>query len=139
MRLFLSAIFDFKPKDKAFATLPPILREVLAEKNWTPKRFLFDLYDINEAASEGHTPHAKLMKRFPQLRPYWHSTSGRFAAMNRTLAFPGWVSTPPPPTRSHGYGFFSNFPGRKDGKAVFWPEDPAIGQAFCGAQRLRAP
>lgn len=128
MRLFLNAIFDFKPKDKAFATVPPILREVLAERNWTPKRFLFDLYDINEAASEGHTPHAKLTKRFPQLRPYWHNTSGRFAAMNRPVQFPGWEQNPPPPTRSHGYGFFSNFPGRKDGKAVFWPEDPAIDQ-----------
>ena len=30
------------------------------------------------------------------------------------------------PTRSHGYGFFSNFPGRKKGKAVFCPNDPAI-------------
>lgn len=128
MRLFLNAIFDFKPKDKAFATVPPVLREVLAERDWVPKRFLFDLYDINEAVSEGHTPHAKLMKRFPQLRPYWHNTSGRFAAMNHTVAFPGWASSPPSPTRSHGYGFFSNFPGRKEGASVFWPEDPAIDQ-----------
>ena len=51
MRLFLNAIFDFKPKDKAFVTIPPILSEVLKEGGWTPERFLFDLYDINEAVS----------------------------------------------------------------------------------------
>lgn len=110
MRMFLNAIFDYKPKDKAFVTVPPILREVLEESGWVPERFLFDLYDINEASSEGRTPHAMLMKRFPQLRPYWHSTS----------------ETPIPPACSHGYGFFSNFPGRKEGKAVFCPDDPAI-------------
>ena len=60
MRMFLNAIFDFKPKDKAFVTVPPILREVLKENAWVPKRFLFDLYDINEASSEGRTPHAML-------------------------------------------------------------------------------
>lgn len=46
--------------------------------------------------------------------------------MNHTVTFPGWESAPIPPTRSHGYGFFSNFPGRKEGKAVFWPDDPSI-------------
>ena len=123
MRMFLNAIFDFKPKEKAFVTVPPILKEVLEEGGWMPKRFLFDLYDINEAVSEGHTPHAKLMKRFPQLQPYWHNTSERFAAMNQQ---PVWSTTPIPPTRPHGYGFFSNFPGRKEGAAVFCPDDSAI-------------
>lgn len=87
MRLFLNAIFDFKPKDKAFVTIPPVLRDALKEGGWTPERFLFDLYDINEAVSEGRTPHAMLMKRFPQLKPYWHNTSARFAAMNPKTAF----------------------------------------------------
>lgn len=127
MRMFLNAIFDFKPKDKAFVTIPPILREILAESSWVPKRFLFDLYDINEASAEGHTPHAKLMKKFPQLRPYWHSTSDRFAAMNQwSPIYPDHANDPIPPTSPHGYGFFSNFPGRKDGEAVFCPDDPAI-------------
>lgn len=75
MRMFLNAIFDYKPKDKAFVTVPPILREVLGKGGWVPERLFFDLYDINEASSEGRTPHAMLMKRFPQLRPYWHNTS----------------------------------------------------------------
>ena len=123
MRMFLNAIFDFKPKDKAFVTVPPILREILKENAWVPNRFLFDLYDINEAASEGHTPHAKLMKKFPQLQPYWHNTSQHFAAMNRQAI---WSNEPIPSTRPHGYGFFSNFPGRKEGKVVFFPHDPAI-------------
>lgn len=123
MRMFLNAIFDYKPKDKAFVTVPPILREVLGEGGWVPERLFFDLYDINEASSEGRTPHAMLMKRFPQLRPYWHNTSERFAAMNQK---PVWSNTPIPPTRSHGYGFFSNFPGRKEGMAMFWPDNPAI-------------
>lgn len=123
MRMFLNAIFDFKPKNNAFVTIPPALREVLREGGWTPERFLFDLYDINEASSEGRTPHAMMMKRFPQLRPYWHNTSERFAAMNTRTVF---SDAPIPPTRSFGYGFFSNFPGRREGTAVFWPEDPAI-------------
>lgn len=123
MRMFLNAIFDYKPKDKAFVTVPPILREVLGEGGWVPERLFFDLYDINEASSEGRTPHAMLMKRFPQLRPYWHNTSQRFAAMNQK---PVWSDTPIPPTRPHGYGFFSNFPGRKEGMAMFWPDNPAI-------------
>lgn len=123
MRMFLNAIFDYKPKDKAFVTVPPILREVLGEGSWVPERLFFDLYDINEASSEGRTPHAMLMKRFPQLRPYWHNTSQRFAAMNQK---PVWSDTPIPPTRPHGYGFFSNFPGRKEGMAMFWPDNPAI-------------
>lgn len=38
MRMFLNAIFDYKPKDKAFVTVPPILREVLEEGGWVPKR-----------------------------------------------------------------------------------------------------
>lgn len=125
MRLFLNAIFDFKPKDKAFVTVPPVLREVLEENSWTPKRFLFDLYDINEASSEGRTPHAMLMKRFPQIRPYWHNTSGYYAAMNQKSIL-NRTNAPVPEIRPHGYGFFSNFPGRKDGEAVFWPDDPAI-------------
>lgn len=123
MRMFLNAVFDFKPKDRAFVTVPPVLREVLSEGDQTPGRLLFDLYDINDAASEGYTPHAKAMKRFPQLRPYWHNTSQRYAAMNQR---PVWADAPIPPTRPHGYGFFSNFPGRREGRAVFWPEDPAI-------------
>ncbi|MDE7333011.1 MAG: hypothetical protein K2O16_12400 [Lachnospiraceae bacterium] len=123
MRMFLNAIFDFKPKDKAFVTVPPILKEVLEDGGWSPERLLFDLYDINEAASEGHTPHAKLMKKFPQLQPYWHNTSERYAAMNQR---PVWSDEPIPPTCPHGYGFFSNFPGRKEGKAVFYPNDSAI-------------
>lgn len=123
MRMFLNAIFDYKPKDKAFVTVPPILREVLGKGGWVPERLFFDLYDINEASSEGRTPHAMLMKRFPQLRPYWHNTSQRFAAMNQK---PVWSDTPIPPTRPHGYGFFSNFPGRKEGMAMFWPDNPAI-------------
>lgn len=130
MRMFLNAIFDFKPKDKAFVTVPPILREVLEENVWAPKRFLFDLYDINEATAEGYTPHAKLMKRFPQLRPYWHNTSEQYAEMNQRAASmsPVQAGTPAPsPLRSYGYdGFFSNFPGRREGAAVFWPDDPAI-------------
>ncbi len=123
MRLFLNAVFDFKAKDKAFTTVPPVLREVLLEGGWNPQRFLFDLYDINEAASEGHTPHAKLIKKFPQLTPYWHNTSQRFAAMNHR---PPWSNEPIPPTSAHGYGFFSNFPGRKSGVPLFFPWDPAI-------------
>ena len=123
MRMFLNAIFDFKQKDNAFVTIPSVLREVLGEDGWTPERFLFDLYDVNDAASEGRTPHATLMKRFPQMRPYWHNTSDRFAAMNRKTVF---SDEPFPPTRPYGYGFFSNFPGRKEGRAVFWPDDPAI-------------
>ena len=123
MRLFLNAIFDFKPKDKAFVTIPPVLRDALKEGGWTPERFLFDLYDINEAVSEGRTPHAMLMKRFPQLKPYWHNTSARFAAMNPKTAFSDELI---PTICSHGYGFFSNFPGRKEGKAVFCPDDSAI-------------
>lgn len=123
MRLFLNAIFDFKPKDKAFVTIPPVLRDALKEGGWTPERFLFDLYDINEAVSEGRTPHAMLMKRFPQLKPYWHNTSARFAAMNPKTAFSDELI---PTTCSYGYGFFSNFPGRKEGKAVFCPDDSAI-------------
>lgn len=123
MRMFLNSIFDFKPKDKAFATVPPILKNVLSEGGWTPRRLLFDLYDINEATSEGHTPHAKLMKRFPQLQSYWHNTSELYASMNQMTVL---SSAPIPPTRSFGYGFFSNFPGRKEGNAVFWPDDPAI-------------
>lgn len=119
MRLFLNAIFDFKPKDNAFVTIPPVLREALKVGGWTPERFLFDLYDVNEAASEGRTPHAMLMKRFPQLRPYWHNTS----EMNQKTVF---SDRPIPPTCSHGYGFFSNFPGRKEGKAVFCPDASAI-------------
>ncbi len=123
MRMFLNAIFDFKRKDNAFVAIPPVLREVLREGGWTPGRLLFDLYDINEASTEGRTPHAMLMKRFPQLQPYWQNTSERFAAMNQRPVF---SSTPVPPTRPHGYGFFSNFPGRKKGEAVFWPDDPNI-------------
>ncbi len=127
MRMFFNAIFDFRPKDKAFVTVPPILREVLNENSWVSKRLLFDLYDINEASGEGHTPHAKLMKRIPQLRPYWHNTSERFAAMNqRSGIYPELADKPFPPIRPHGYGFFSNFPGRKEGAAVFWPDDPSI-------------
>ena len=125
VRMFLNSIFDFKPKDKAFVTVPPVLREVLKENSWVPKRFLFDLYDINEASSEGHTPHAKLMKRFPQFRPYWHNTSDYFTAMNQKSIL-NRTNEPVPPARSHGYGFFSNFPGRKEGRAVFWPDDPTI-------------
>lgn len=106
MRLFLNAIFDFKPKDKAFVTIPPVLSEVLKEGGWTPERFLFDLYDINEAVSEGRTPHAMLMKRFPQLKPYWHNTSARFAAMNQKNIFSDKLI---PPTCSYGYGFFFKF------------------------------
>lgn len=123
MRMFLNAIFDFKPKDNAFVALPPILREVLKEGGWTPKRLLFDFYDINEASSEGRTPHAMMMKRFPKLRPYWHNTSEQFAAMNTRTVF---SDAPIPPTRSFGYGFFSNFPGRREGEALFCPDDPAI-------------
>lgn len=125
MRMFLNAIFDFKPKDKAFVTVPPILREVLKENAWVPKRFLFDLYDINEASSEGRTPHAMLMKRFPQLQPYWHNTSQYFANMNHK-SIVSHANEPIPPTQSYRYGFFSNFPGRKEGKAVFCPDDSAI-------------
>lgn len=106
MRLFLNAIFDFKPKDKAFVTIPPVLSEVLKEGGWTPERFLFDLYDINEAVSEGRTSHAMLMKRFPQLKPYWHNTSARFAAMNQKNIFSDKLI---PPTCSYGYGFFFKF------------------------------
>ena len=124
VRMFLNAIFDFKPKDKAFVTVPPVLREVLEENAWIPERLLFDLYDISEAATEGHTSHAKLMKRFPQLKPYWHKTSEYYAAKkNRSNLSFGQISGP---ILSHGYGFFSNFPGRREGKAVFWPDDPAI-------------
>ena len=121
--MFLNAIFDFKPKDNAFVTIPPVLREVLREGGWAPERFLFDFYDINEASSEGRTPHAMMMKRFPQLRPYWHNTSERFAAMNTRTVF---SDAPIPPTRPFGYGFFSNFPGRREREALFCPDDPAI-------------
>ena len=124
VRMFLNAIFDFKPKDNAFVTVPPVLREVLEENAWTPDRLLFDLYDVSEAATEGRTSHAKLMKRFPQLKPYWHNTSEYYAAKkNRLNPFLGQVGEP---VLSHGYGFFSNFPGRREGKAVFCPNDPAI-------------
>lgn len=126
MRMFLNAVFDFKPKDRAFVNVPPVLRDVLSEGGWEPGRLLFDLCDINEAASEGRTPHAILMKRFPQLQPYWHNTSEYYAAKNRRATFSGGTSVPVPPPRPHGYGFFSNFPGRKEGKAVFAPDDPAI-------------
>lgn len=40
VRMFLNAIFDFKAKDKAFATVPPVLREVLKENGWMPERLL---------------------------------------------------------------------------------------------------
>ena len=93
MRMFLNAVFDFKPKDRAFVTVPPVLREVLSEGDQTPGRLLFDLYDINDAASEGYTPHAKAMKRFPQLRPYWHNTS-----QTRQSLQPGLMDTAFSPT-----------------------------------------
>ncbi len=125
MRMFLNAVFDFKPKDRAFVTVPPVLREVLKENSWVPKRFLFDLYDINEAASEGRTPHAILLRRFPQLQPYWHNTSQHFAEMNQKSVLSP-EQEPALKTRSYGYGFFSNFPGRKDGEAVFFPDDSAV-------------
>lgn len=44
-QMFLNAIFDFKLKDNAFVTIPPVLREVLREGGWMPERLLFDLYD----------------------------------------------------------------------------------------------
>lgn len=109
MRLFLNAIFDFKPKDNAFVTIPPVLREALKAGGWTPERFLFDLYDVNEAASEGRTPHAMLMKRFPQLRPYWHNTS----EMNQKTVF---SDRPIPPLAHTDMAFSPTFLDVKRGK-----------------------
>lgn len=65
------------------------------------------------------------MKKLPQLRHYWHNTSDRFSAINQKSIL-NQSDSPIPPTRSYGYGFFSNFPGRRDGKAVFYPDDSAI-------------
>lgn len=116
VRLFVNLLYDFKKNEK-FPGIFAKLRKVLAENGWEQQRLLFDFHDVNDAQTEGKTPHAMLMKAFPQFAPYFRSAFEGYKALH-----PDQKELPPP----HSYSCISNFPGRKAGKPVLSVPDAAV-------------
>lgn len=132
MRFFLNVIFDFKKSQNAFGTTFLAVRKILEENNWNRERILFHFKDINDAVEEKSTVHSKMIRKFPQMKPYWNSDYEYHAARS------SYICGNPPRivhTKPHQHSHFTNFPGWKDGKVEYMPADDAITdemiQAIC--------
>lgn len=115
MRMFFNAIYDLGKPKQQFSQILPAVRRIMEENRWSSLRLLFHFDDINDASKESQTTHQKMINTFPQMKPYWQS-SFNWHMSRRSSA----KESP------HQFSFFSNFPGRANGRPVFAPEDEAL-------------
>lgn len=125
MRFFLNVIYEFEKSQSAFGTTLSDARKILRENSWSQERILFHFKDINDAAEEKSTVHSKLIRKFPQMEPYWNSDYEHYKARNGAVFICG---NPPRnvAVKPHQHSHFTNFPGWKDGRIVYMPDDDAI-------------
>lgn len=123
MRFFLNVLFEFKKSQNAFGTTLSAVRKIMEENNWNRERILFHFKDINDAADEKSTVHSKMIRKYPQMEPYWNSDYEYHAARS------SFVCGNPPrivAAKPHQHSHFTNFPGWQEGKAEYMPEDDAV-------------
>lgn len=104
----------------------PAVRKILRENNWSQERILFYFKDINDATEEKYTVHSKMLRKFPEMAPYWNSDYAYYQARNSRAAFCYGNSLQSSFAQPHQHSHFTNFPGWKDGRVRYLPEDAAI-------------
>lgn len=126
MRFFLNVIYNFSKSENGMGATLPIVRKIMKENNWNQERILFHFKDINDAASEKNTVHSKMMRKFPEMAPYWNSDYAYYKATHGRPSASSGNLPEGRPVQPHQYSHFTNFPGLKAGKVQYLPEDAAV-------------